>query len=352
MDARNPPAALPITRKAKARHWAITFPLGARTEPEVVAIFASMGPTHRTVFNLEKSSTGWAHVQGYAHFKTAIAFDTIKARLYEASVELPHWLQHFVEKDPGLPKYINYCRKKMDKKGGSVLSNYDSKPDAAGPKRQGKRTDISSFRDEAISRPLDITKEPEDIIAPMCKYSRFTSECQSVFYQRQPRKPLFCTVFWGPTSTGKTYRANELFKRLGLQPHEVYEKSPGDKWWCGYRPSDHRAVLVNEFRHVDSELNSMWLRLLDDQGYAMAVQTKGGSTFVNPEFVVFTSPFHPTGWISNGMHQGDEDDGQQYARRFDKIINCTKKYYPEEEAVNEAAHAALATLMEEFPADA
>jgi len=353
MDARRPPAVPDSTRKAKSRHWAITFPCNKRDIDEVVLFFDHWG-THRTVINMEASSNGWEHFQCYVHFKAAVSFDSLKLRLMEAQTGLPIWLQPFTEKDPGLPKYINYCRKKVDKKGGRILDHRDTKPAGkdAPERRQGKRTDIALFRDQAVSRPLDLITEPEEIIAPMCKYPRFTSECQAVYFQQQPRVRMFAICFWGPTSTGKTFRAYEFFKQVGLQPSQVYEKSPGDKWWDGYRPVHHKAVLVDEFRHVDSELNSMWLRLLDGKGIAMQTQTKGGSTFVNPEYVVFTSPFHPVGWISNGGLHGAQDAGDQYARRFKKIVNCTRKYEPEDDTLDhDAAFAALETILSAHPAE-
>lgn len=354
IDPRAPPPVDPKTRKTKSRHWAITIP-APELQPGFIeeylsAVFSKLPPNHRLVSNFEASSAGWRHLQTYAHFKAQVTFEAIKLALHEASVPLPHWLKPFSEKSVDITKYIKYCQKKVDTKGGSVLGHYDSKPQQVGVERRaGKRTDISSFRDVATTRVLDIMSEPEEIIGPMCKYPRFTSECQAVHFSRLPRLKFLGVCFWGPTSTGKTFRALELAKRMGYSADQIYVKAASHKWWDGFRSGIHTAVIVDEMRTMsDPELITMHLTLMGGMGNAMQVQNKGASVFVNPSLVVYTSPFSPEGFISAGGVHGLQDHSSQFVRRFHRIIECTRVYQPP--PVEEVDQSVLDALLEDFPA--
>lgn len=93
-----------------------------------------------------------------------------------------------------------------------------------------------------------------------------------------------CTVFWGPTGTGKSRRA---WEEAGM---EAYPKDPNTKFWCGY--VGQKTVIIDEFRgRIDI---SHLLRWLDR--YPVRVEVKGGSHPLQAEKVWITSNLHPREW--------------------------------------------------------
>lgn len=102
------------------------------------------------------------------------------------------------------------------------------------------------------------------------------------------QKPAFrsteCTVFWGPTGTGKSHSAWEL------AGPEAYSKDPRTKFWCGY--DGHEAIIIDEFRGAIDI--SHILRWLDK--YPVRVETKGSSRILVATRFYFTSNLHPSDW--------------------------------------------------------
>nr|QTE03365.1 MAG: replication-associated protein [Fringilla montifringilla CRESS-DNA-virus sp.] len=96
-----------------------------------------------------------------------------------------------------------------------------------------------------------------------------------------------CTVFWGPTGTGKSKLA---WEQAGL---DAYPKDPCTKFWDGYR--GQACVVVDEFR--GSIGISHLLRWLDR--YPVLVEIKGSSTVFKAEKIWFTSNLHPREWYKD-----------------------------------------------------
>lgn len=93
-----------------------------------------------------------------------------------------------------------------------------------------------------------------------------------------------CTLFLGPTGTGKSHRAWEL---AGPQ---AYSKDPRSKFWCGYCGQD--SVVIDEFRGgIDI---SHILRWLDK--YPVTVEVKGASTPLYATKFYVTSNIGPERW--------------------------------------------------------
>jgi len=93
-----------------------------------------------------------------------------------------------------------------------------------------------------------------------------------------------CTVYWGPTGTGKSRTAWEA---AGM---DAYPKDPRTKFWCGY--SGQKRVIIDEFRGgIDI---SHLLRWLDR--YPVIVEVKGASTVLAADQIWITSNLHPRDW--------------------------------------------------------
>ena len=93
-----------------------------------------------------------------------------------------------------------------------------------------------------------------------------------------------CTVFWGPTGTGKSHRA------WRLAGHDAFSKDPRTKFWCGYQRQVN--VVIDEFRgSVDI---SHLLRWIDK--YPVRVEVKGSSVPLMATSFFVTSNLHPSAW--------------------------------------------------------
>lgn len=112
-----------------------------------------------------------------------------------------------------------------------------------------------------------------------------------------------CTVFWGPTGTGKSHRAWEL-----AGPN-AYSKDPRTKFWCGY--SNQTTVVIDEFRGgIDIAHMLRWL-----DKYAVRVEIKGSSVPLMATQFYITSNLRPTEWYTDV----DEETQRALNRRLEVI---------------------------------
>jgi len=93
-----------------------------------------------------------------------------------------------------------------------------------------------------------------------------------------------CTVFWGPTGTGKSFRA---WNAAGI---DTYAKDPRSKFWDGY--CGQRNVIIDEFRGTLDV--SHLLRWLDR--YPVRVEVKGSSVPLQATNFWITSNLSPAFW--------------------------------------------------------
>lgn len=93
-----------------------------------------------------------------------------------------------------------------------------------------------------------------------------------------------CRVYYGPTGTGKSFRA---WSEAGPG---AYTKDPRSKFWYGYK--GQKNVVVDEFRGgIDVAHILRWL-----DRYPCLVELKGSSRTLNAETVWITSNLHPDEW--------------------------------------------------------
>lgn len=115
-----------------------------------------------------------------------------------------------------------------------------------------------------------------------------------------------CTVFWGPTGTGKSRRA---WEEAGM---DCYSKDPRTKFWCGY--SGQRNIVIDEFRGgIDIAHMLRWL-----DRYPVRVEVKGGSQPLMAEQYWITSNLHPENWYP----ELDAETRDALLRRLN-VINIT-----------------------------
>jgi hypothetical protein len=122
-------------------------------------------------------------------------------------------------------------------------------------------------------------------------------------------KPL---VYWlhGSTGTGKSAWANQ-------QAPGAYWKAGNTKWWCGYDPSSHDCVIIDDYRRNMCDYSQI-LAIFDR--YPNRVEYKGGSTMFRASRIFVTTPQSPDATWGQWCHDnGDSID--QLKRRIDYVLN-------------------------------
>lgn len=118
------------------------------------------------------------------------------------------------------------------------------------------------------------------------------------------------SLYYGPTGTGKTFRA---YNELG---DNAYFKDPRTKWWSGYRGQD--SVIIDEFRGaIDIAHILRWT----DQ-YPVLVEPKHDSVPLRAKRFIFTSNLPIEQWYPD--LDGPSLDALR--RRFNVIEHLTEPY--------------------------
>lgn len=91
--------------------------------------------------------------------------------------------------------------------------------------------------------------------------------------------------YYGEPGCGKTKHCHDLARALG---REVYAKAH-NKWWCGYKPGD---VVVMDDVNQDAKWLGDFIKLWC-QEYPFQAETKGGMATIRPDYIFFTSNYHP-----------------------------------------------------------
>lgn len=148
------------------------------------------------------------------------------------------------------------------------------------PIRRNSAADWARIRDAAIAGDLRSNDIPPDVLV------RHIGGLQRV--RAEFSKPIavdrHISVLWGPTGTGKTFRA---WQEAG---NEAYVKNPSNRWWDGYQGESN--IIIDEF---DGGIPiSDLLRYLDR--YPLRGETKGSTVSLNYRNVWITSNLHPREW--------------------------------------------------------
>jgi len=149
------------------------------------------------------------------------------------------------------------------------------------PLSRARPTDWVRIRELAIQGNLE--EIPADVYVRYYNGLRriATDHLQPIAMERQ------CSVFWGPTGTGKSRRA---WEEASL---EAYPKGPKSKFWDGYRGHEH--VVMDEFRgDIDIAYLLIWL-----DRYPVIVEVKGSSVVLRAKRVWITSNLDPREWYPN-----------------------------------------------------
>jgi len=224
-------------------------------------------------------TTGTPHLQGYVYWDQAMTLSRCRLQIPRAIWFLckgqpSHNIKYCTKPDPktGLPDPALYER------GTRPVDDVEKgKKGAATGKLRAKRIiELAEAGDMATIRE----EEPE-----------------AYLYKRQAINACFQS------------RSTSLKAITGLTPHlwvhgepgafksvfahtnwpEHYDKSPNDKWWCGYAHQD--VVLLDDVGHDARYMATDYKRWLDRTPFV--AQPKGSSMVIRPGRVVVTSNYTP-----------------------------------------------------------
>ncbi len=142
-----------------------------------------------------------------------------------------------------------------------------------------------------------------------------------VAMEQEPRDfPPQVSIFYGPTGTGKTWKAMEV----DFSVYKIPRAEKGGWWWHNYQ-HEHRVVL-DEFRG-EIKFGHM-LEFLDRTAFTLAV--KGANLTMNSRQIVITSNVEPCDWYNgvtdrSPLYRRFEDYAKIY--RFDKPLDWYDRDY-------------------------
>jgi len=256
----------------------------------------------------ETGESGTRHIQAYVELPDQMSFNVVKDILKSRG--------HIEPRKGSQSQAENYCRKGEQphaewQSQGTAGPNFGKNFELAfqlGEKRaQGKRHDLDSIiedlasgkrmRDVAESNPIEFIKYAKGIEA----YRGMTAP------ERDHTRPLTVEVYYGPTGTGKTYKA------VCDNPGAHKQSATMGGWWNGYDCND--VVIFDEYR---GQIKFAEILQLTDV-YPLRVQVKGGERQYVPDKIIFTSPVHPANWYPN-INASEDGLISQLKRRISKIL--------------------------------
>lgn len=286
-----------LGRSGKFRGWAWTYNnYSAEEETNFIAKLKSKDYDY-TIYSREIGKEGTPHLQGFSYFKNQRTLGGLK-RLDKKV----HW-----ENIQGTPQQnIDYCSKTGE---GHIAGPFEFGPKPAG---QGFRSDLMD-----IKKKLDDGENMRIISSEhfptWTRNSRAFKEYKLLHYKIDITKPKpDVTVIIGPTGLGKTKLAYESAE-IEINDDDTYIKCGHNKWWDGY--DGQGTIIIDEMKHSKDVMPvEQLLNILDR--YVKPIETKGGSTYLEPKKIIITSNYPPCEWYP---FAGKETVEALY-RRIDKMI--------------------------------
>jgi len=224
-------------------------------------------------------TTGRVHWQCYAYFANAKKFATIKNTLPEGS--------HIEPAKGNAEQNRRYCSKEK------ILLEKGELP------KQGKRNDMTAVK-ECIKDGGNMRELTE--ITMSFQALRF-GETLLKYNERVRNFKPHVQWFWGPSGTGKSKKAHELFP-------DAWWSGKNLQWWQGY--DAHEDVIIDDFRGDFCTFHEL-LRILDR--YPYTIEVKGSSRQLLAKNIVITSCYPP-----ERVYTQSREHLCQLIRRIDEII--------------------------------
>lgn len=245
------------------------------------------------VVQLEQApTTGQLHWQGTLYFKNPRTLTGVK-RLLSRTVHLEIARGSFDQQ-------LKYCTKEETRAPGDLFKTltHGDMPS------QGKRTDllemITYIEEHPGVQELELWKMDAQL---MIQYGRRLMHLVNLSRPKR-RFQTEVIVLWGPTGTGKSYRAETWALEAGIDLYEMPTppSSSSQPWVDGL--GSQPAVLLEDF---EGQLPfRLLLRMMDP--YPLMMPVKGAFANFAPRYLVITSNINPFDWYKMTEPNGDDTE--------------------------------------------
>lgn len=260
---------------SKNRSWCIT--INNYTDHDVNAL-KSLNYKY-LVIGFEVGLQGTPHIQGYVTMKSPITFQSLHNKIPKAHLEVAKGNAESNRK---------YCTK------DGKFEEFGDVP------KQGKRSDINEVK-ELVKAGKSMAEICE--VASSYQSIKVAQELKK-YWEPQRNFKTYVYWFYGPTGTGKSRLAQEMFP-------DAYWCMDTHKWWEGY--DAHETVVINDMRADFCKFHVL-LNILDR--YPMRVECKGGTRQLLAKTIVITTCKSPEEMYANRT----EEDMGQLLRRIDNVL--------------------------------
>lgn len=230
------------------------------------------------VCQLEIGKKGTPHLQGYYVLKNPVSLLRAKTRFRNWNVRVAHGSDQ---------QNVEYCTKEEGRVDGPWWYPDEETCRAQASTSQGQRNDLRAMH-AAIAEGKDLLGIIAEHPSSGIRYLRNLLTLDALYRRPTFRDGVSVAVFYGPSRSGKSYRASYKW-RTGAEP--IYRKQDNSKWWDHYRQEP--TVWWDEFQHHKIDIEE-FLQLTE--GYPLQRQTKGAWVSLNYTRVVITSQESPVGW--------------------------------------------------------
>ena len=140
----------------------------------------------------------------------------------------------------------------------------------------------------------------------------------------EPKRDWLTKIRWfyGPSGTGKSRTAREIFK-----DRDYYTTMRNGKWWEGY--DGHENIIIDDIREHSYKYEDM-LAMLDR--YEFRVECKGGSRQLLAKEIIITCPKHP-----EELFAFSGEDNTQLIRRIHEIREFNDEIIISQEDIEHAS---------------
>lgn len=308
--------------KAKSgRNFVFTYNNPIET-PEYMLEFMKLFPTiSYIIFQLERGegeeNKGTLHYQGYIEFNTSITF----TRLHSWHPKGIWYNTRYGTQ----AQAITYCRKQETAIAGTLR-------EWGTPKAQGKRNDLSDFRD-SIKTETNILDTLEEFPREMAKFSRFYNMCKLVYLQHREIENKRVILCIGQPRTGKTQWARRACRALYADNSYWVAPVATKNWFDGYYGQE--VAIIDDYGPGGTVYSLIDLLRLT-HNWTETVPIKGGFTKWEPSTVIITSNYHPLTWYNLNWAPDRVDRWTSYlalALRFTTVM-LFQRDKPEQECTD------------------
>lgn len=287
-------------------NWVFTL-----NNPEELLDFSDFPNIRYAIYSEEVGLEGTYHFQGYVELKKARALSAMRKLLPEA---------HWEVRRGSAEQAIAYCSKISD------TTFVDGPHEYGDRKSQGSRSDLIEIKSKLDSNVPE-TQIADEHFGSWIRYHKSFRE-YSFLKATGLRGIPEVLVLYGGTGFGKSHWCMEE------HPNAFWKARPSSKntniWWDGYTGQD--TIILDEF--YGWLPFDLVLRLCDQ--HPLMGEIKGGTVWLVPKTIIFTSNTHPEGWWKVGTYSS-------FTRRVTKWMHWTayKTYYETDDYVNFCNSASL-----------